>query len=206
LVKKRQVKRPPPPAPAASDPEAIGSVLCARVRALRKKKNWTLSQMSDASGVSRSMLNDIERGRANPTLVVAHRIASALGMSLGDLIEILETGRRIEIIHADDHTYHFRSDRRCRIRALSPLALQKDVEFYEIVLGPGGALKRSPHYHGTREMLAVREGKIRLGVADEAAELAVGDSVYYPGDVDHSIENLGEDEAVLYQVVTYARE
>ena len=111
-------------------------------------------------------------------------------MSLGDLIEILETGRRIEIIHADDHTYHFRSDRRCRIRALSPLALQKDVEFYEIVLGPGGALKRSPHYHGTREMLTVREGKVRLGVADETAELTVGDSVYYPGDVDHSVENL----------------
>ena len=204
VEKKRQVKRPPAPAPA--DPEAIGSVLCARVRDLRKKKNWTLSQMSDASGVSRSMLNDIERGRANPTLVVAHRIATALGMSLGDLIEMIDNGRRIEIIHADDHTYHFRSDRRCRIRALSPLALQKDVEFYEIVLGPGGALKRSPHFHGTREMLAVREGKIRLGVADETAELTVGDSVYYPGDVDHLIENLGDGEAVLFQVVTYSRE
>ena len=64
-------------------------------------------------------------------------------MSLGDLIEMADNGRggggrRIEIIHSDDHTYHFRSDRRCRIRALSPLALQKDVEFYEIVLGPGG--------------------------------------------------------------------
>ena len=55
-------------------------------------------------------------------------------------------------------------------------------------------------------MLAVREGKIRLGAADETAELIAGDSVYYPGDVDHSIENLGTEEAVLFQVVTYARE
>jgi transcriptional regulator with XRE-family HTH domain len=204
VAKKRQAQSSPV-APAA-EPEAIARVLCARVRELRKQKRWTLSQMSAASGVSRSMLNDIERGRANPTLVVAHRIAQALGMSLGDLIEMLDTTRRIEIIHADDHTYQFRSDRRCRIRTLSPLALQKDVEFYEIVLGPGGALRRSPHYHGTRELLAVRQGKVRLCVAEETAELAGGDSVYYPGDVDHSLENLGEEEAVLYQVVTYVRE
>jgi hypothetical protein len=52
----------------------------------------------------------------------------------------------------------------------------------------------------------VQQGEIRLCDAEEVAELTVGGSVCYPGDVDHSIENLGKAEAVLYQVVTYARE
>lgn len=176
------------------------------MRDLRKKKRWTLEEMAAASGVSRSMLSDIERGRANPTLVVAHRIALAFGMSLGDLIEMPAVARRIDVIRADDRTYHFRTDRRCRMRTLSPLALQKDVEFYEIVLGPGGAIRRAPHFHGTRELLTVQQGTIRLQAAEEAADLKAGDSVHYPGDVEHSIENVGQEDAVLYQVVTYGRD
>jgi transcriptional regulator with XRE-family HTH domain len=204
------VKSKPPskqvPRPSPSDAGAIGSVLCARVAELRKKRRWTLAEMSAASGVSRSMLNDIERGRANPTLAVAHRIALAFGMSLVDLIEMPAAAPRLEVIRANDHTYHFRSDRRCKVRTLSPLSLQKDVEFYEIVLGRGGALRRAAHFHGTRELLTVQQGTVRLSAADESAELKAGDSIYYPADVEHSIENLGQSDAVLYQVVTYSRE
>ena len=82
--------------------ETIGGVLCARVRELRRKKAWTLEEMSAACGVSRSMLSEIERGRANPTLVVAYRIALAFGMSLGDLVEIPSAVHRIDVIRADD--------------------------------------------------------------------------------------------------------
>jgi transcriptional regulator with XRE-family HTH domain len=181
---------------------AIGNVLCNRVRELRRKKQWTLAELAAASGVSRSMLNDIERGRANPTLVVAHRIAIGFGLSLGELIEMPQV-RRLEIIRGEDRTYHFQSDRRCRMRTLSPLVLQKEMEFYEIVLGKGGALHRSPHYHGTRELITVHRGTIRITAGGETADLKAGDSVYYPGDVTHSIENRGREEAVLYQVVTY---
>ena len=37
----------------------------------------------------------------------------------------------VTVIRADDHTYHYRSDKDCQIRTLSPLNLEKDVEFYE---------------------------------------------------------------------------
>ena len=74
-------------------------------------------------------------------MAVAYRIALAFGMSLGDLVEIPSAVHRIDVIRADDQTYHFRSDRYCRIRTLSPLPLEKAVEFYEVVLRPGGALE-----------------------------------------------------------------
>ena len=127
-------------------------------------------------------------------------------MSLVELIEMPAATPRLEVIRADDRSYHFRSDRRCKIRTLSPLSLQKDVEFYEIVLGRGGALRRAAHFHGTRELLTVQQGTVRLSAAEESAELKTGDSIHYPADVDHAIENLGQEEAVLYQVVTYSRE
>jgi transcriptional regulator with XRE-family HTH domain len=183
--------------------EAIGGVLCARVRELRKKKQWTLEEMSAACGVSKSMLSEIERGRANPTLGVAYRIALAFGISLGDLVEASSVPHRVDVIRADDHTYHFRSDRYCRIRTLSPLPLEKAVEFYEIVLRAGASLKSAPHFEGARELLTVQQGVVRVCSGGDTAELNSGDSAHYPADVDHSIENLGRKDAVLFLVVTY---
>lgn len=184
----------------------IGQMLCARVKDLRRKRGWTLEEMSAACGVSRSMLSDIERGRANPTLAVAYRIAQAFGMSLGELVEAPSSTNRIDVIRADDRTYHFRSDRHCRIRTLSPLHLEKSVEYYEIVLRPGGCLRSLPHFEGARELLTVQRGTVKVRSADDVEELKTGDSAHYPADVSHAIENVGDEDAVVFLVVTYLRD
>jgi transcriptional regulator with XRE-family HTH domain len=181
----------------------VGAQLCRRVRELRKRRGWTLEETSAACGVSRSMLSEIERQRANPTLAVAFRIAQAFGMTLGELVEAPAATSRVDVIRADDRTYHYRSDRHCRIRTLSPLHLEKSVEFYEIILRPGGALRSSPHFEGARELLTVQRGSVRVTAGGDADELRQGDSGHYPADVPHAIENVGGEEAVLFLVVTY---
>jgi transcriptional regulator with XRE-family HTH domain len=184
------------------DPE-VGSLLCDRVRELRKKKGWTLEQLSAACGVSRSMLSQIERNQANPTLGVAYRIAQAFGMSLGSLVDAPSATPTIDIIRVNDRTYHYRNDQSSRIRTLSPLHLEKDVEFYEVLLRPGGSLKSAPHFGGTREFLTVQHGSIRLVSGDDSAELHRGDSAHYPADVVHTIENVGKGDALLFLVDIY---
>jgi len=200
----KRVRPSKTPGPAVE--ESIGRVLCSRVRELRKKKRWTLEEMSAACGVSRSMLSEIERERANPTLAVAYRIAQAFGVSLGELVQSTGAVHQIDVIRADDRTYHFRSDHHCSIRTLSPLNLEKSVEFYEIVLRPNGALKSAPHFDGARELLTVQRGAVRLCSADDTAEIQAGDSAHYRADLPHSIENRGTEDAVLFLVVTYLRD
>jgi len=191
---------------AAAPDDATTQTLCDRVRELRKKKGWTLEQLSAACGVSRSMLSEVENGRANPTVAVAYRIAQAFGMSLGDLVDAPTSTPRIDVIRAGDRTYHYRSDRDCRIRTLSPLHLEKSVEFYELVLRPGGILRSAPHFAGARELLTVRSGAVRVRSNGDIEELREGDSAHYPADVGHAIENAGSGEAVCYLVVTYERD
>ena len=99
----------------------------------------------------------------------------------------------------------FRDDSQCRIRTLSPLHLEKDVEFYELTLKAGGALVSSPHYEGTREFLTVEEGTVRLTSGEETRDLAKGDSAHYPADVPHRIENIGRGQAVAFLVDIYGR-
>ena len=81
-----------PDIPAREAQDTISRELCRRAKQLRADRNWSLDVLSKACGVSRSMLSQIERGQANPTLAVAFRIAEAFGMSLGELVEAPRIG------------------------------------------------------------------------------------------------------------------
>src|SRR5512140_541104 len=156
--------------------EAISQHLGSRVKHLRGGRGWSLESLANASGVSRSMLSQIEREQANPTLAVTLRIARAFGLTLGELLELPGAASGVTVIRAEDHAFHYRSDKDCRIRTLSPLNLEKDVEFYEVRLQAGGALRSSPHFEGTREFLTVQKGRLRIESAGDAEELEAGDS------------------------------
>ena len=199
-----RTKRSAPRKGGAPVSDPISNHLCRRVRDLRKEREWSLDSLAQASGVSRSMLSQIERGQANPTLAVAFRIARAFGLTLVDLVEAPASASSIQIIRADDKAHTYRSDSQCQIRTLSPLNLEKDVEFYELRLrGGGGELRSAPHFEGTREFLAVEKGRVRVESGKDSAELREGDSATYRADVPHAIINVGKPEAVVFLVDIY---
>ena len=197
-------KRKPSEKKTGSAPtEAINRHLGARVKQLRSDRGWSLEGLANASGVSRSMLSQIEREQANPTLAVTLRIAQAFGMTLGELLEVPGASSAVTVIRANDHAFHYRSDKFCRVRTLSPLNLEKDVEFYEVQLQPGGALRSSAHFEGTREFLTVQKGQVRVESAGDVEDLGPGDSATYRADVPHAIINLGKGEALVFLVDIY---
>jgi transcriptional regulator with XRE-family HTH domain len=183
--------------------EAISRHLGERVNQLRTARQWSLDRLATASGVSKSMLSQIERQQTNPTLAVTLRIAQAFGMSLADLVESPAISSAIQVIRAEDRTYHYRSDRLVRIRTLSPLNLEKDVEFYEVQLEPRGVLRSSGHFQGTREFLTVERGTVRIESGRDTETLQLGDSANYQADIEHALVNVGKEEAVVFLVVIY---
>jgi transcriptional regulator with XRE-family HTH domain len=194
----------PNTAPVESSPEAINENLGKRVKKLRGDRGWSLEELATASGVSRSMLSEIEREKANPTLTVTFRIARAFGLTLQELIESAEaSASKIQVIRASDRAQVYRSDKQCEIRTLSPINLEKDVEFYEMRLRPGGTLRSQPHFEGTREFLTVEEGSVRIESDQNSEELAKGDSGTYRADVPHAIVNTGKGDALVFLVVIY---
>ena len=183
--------------------DALNRHLGARVKRLRTDRGWSLEDLAKASGVSRSMLSQIEREQANPTLAVTMRIALAFSMSLGDLLEVPAASPAVKVIRAQDRAYHYKGDSYCRLRTLSPLDLEKDVEFYEVKLQPGGALRSSPHYAGTREFLTVQSGEVRVESGGDSETLGAGDSASYPADVPHALVNIGKTEATIFLIDIY---
>lgn len=184
--------------------EEIAANACRRIRELRAARKWSLENLADRSSVSRSMLSEIERGRANPTLAVTLKIAAAFEISLSELVNNEITASTIEVIRADDQNSLYRQDEHCEIRTLSPVQLEKDVEFYEVKLAHEGELRSAPHFQGTREFLTVSKGRVQIESDTSVDTLKAGDSASYRADVKHAIINLGRAEAVVFLIVIYS--
>lgn len=171
------------------------------VKRQREAAGLSLRMLATRSGISSSMISDIERGAKSPTVITVIRLAEALGVSAATLIDGgADPATRIRILRRDaaasgEHPASWQS--------LGPAAPGSRIEFvrYQIppatILGPSAA-----HAPGTVEHVHVAAGTIRVSVGDETAELSAGDSCSCRTDVPHGVENPHPTaEALIYLIV-----
>ena len=68
-----------------------------RLSYLRKRKKMTLDELALKSGVSKSILSQIERDMSNPTVATISRISQALEENLSDLFSKIEVENNNQI-------------------------------------------------------------------------------------------------------------
>lgn len=181
-------------------PPEVGATL----QKMRLDRNLTLEDLSRAAGVSKSMLSQIEREKANPTIAVAWRLANALGVSIGELLtpehRAVESIRLLESHELPtlpgDHAGYV-------LRILGPMELAGKFEWYELTLAPNGVLASSPHDPGATEHLTVLQGTMDLEVGGEQKKVKTGATARYPADCNHAIRNSGKTEAKALLVVIH---
>jgi len=181
----------------------IGLEIGGRVRRHRKAAGLSLEALARLSGVSKAMLSQIEQDKANPTVAVMHKIASAMNLQLVELVEAGAPRLNLEVVRAEDERYLFLSNDRCTVRTLSPLSLEKDIEFYEVRLAGHGELSSEAHFNSTQELVTVARGKVELRSGQKTVVLRKGDSAWYSADVPHALINPGASRAQVYLVVKY---
>ncbi len=167
------------------------------VRQLRAARGKTQQQMAGLAGVPRATWANLESGGANPTLAVLHAVATALSVSLEELLAPPRaTGRRYP--KADLPT---KRRGKVEIRKLLPDPVPgMDIERLE--LPPRSRMTGVPHTSGTREYLACEVGTIRLVASGDQFDLEAGDVVAFRGDQRHSYANVGRGTAIGYAVIT----
>jgi transcriptional regulator with XRE-family HTH domain len=169
------------------DPPPLGP----HVQQLRKKKRLTLDQLAAMSGVSRSMLSQIERGETNPTFATLWNLTRALGVDVADLVRGHSARQAAAISVTPLHfTPEIRTaDGSCLLRILSPASNAGGFEWYELIISPGGALVSEPHAAGAMEHLTVLEGALEVRSGEEVASVTAGATARYPVDAHHEIRN-----------------
>src|SRR6202043_590120 len=71
----------------------LDSRLGARLKIERERRGWSLTDLAQRSGVSRAMINKVERGEASPTASLLGRLSGAFGVTLSTLLARIETNR-----------------------------------------------------------------------------------------------------------------
>jgi transcriptional regulator with XRE-family HTH domain len=187
------------PVPQKSPPE-VGATL----QKMRLARGLTLDDLSRAAGVSKSMLSQIEREKANPTIAVAWRLSNALGVEIGELLSN-ESKEEEAIRILDPHeTPTLPGDHAGYVlRILGPMELAGKFEWYELTLAPGGALVSQPHDPGAMEHLTLLHGAVEVEVDGNKRKLKLGGTARYHVDRSHAIRNLGKTEAKALLVVIH---
>jgi transcriptional regulator with XRE-family HTH domain len=162
------------------------SRLPARLRAARQRQGLSLDAVARLSGVSRSMVSQIERGESSPTVATLWNLTRALQVDFAGLLDPQE-GAGITVVTAAQAPRIAGHGRGCRITILSPPEQVGRFEVYDIALDPGGMLDSDPHGPGTQEHLTVIAGTVDLRAGEDSSQLATGDTAHYRADQPHSI-------------------
>lgn len=169
------------------NPDDILTRLPARLKEARRAQGLSLEAVANLSGVSRSMVSQIERGESSPTIATLWNLTRALQVDFAGLLEAGDTADRIDVLRAEDVPKIENMGQGCRIRILSPPEEAGGHEVYDIRFDKGGALNSQPHTRGALEQLTVLEGEIALRSGTAESRLSSGDTARYAADVAHAI-------------------
>ena len=177
-----------------ADRSDIHDRLAASLRAARKARGLSLDAAAKLSGVSRSMVSQIERGESSPTVATLWALTQALQLDFAGLLE----GRPapgIEVTRASAAPVIQRGG--VTIRILSAPESVGHHEVYELAFREGAKLTSDPHSPGCREHLTVLEGRLTVTSGDATDDLKPGDVARYPADRPHQIAADGPARAIL---------
>lgn len=173
------------------------------LREQRKNRELSLDQLARLTGVSRAALSQIETRKTNPTIGVLWKIASGLGIPFADLIG--ESRLAVSVLRRDETQLLRSTDRRFESRPLVPPSGLPQIEMYELSLAARSRHASDAHGPGTRELVVVLSGALRMLVGDQAEELTAGDSIVFNADVKHVYENPASSESRYHNLIVYKR-
>jgi transcriptional regulator with XRE-family HTH domain len=174
-----------------------------RIRAIRAKRNLTQQQLADLADIPRATLASVERDDANPSLAVVHKIATALGVRIDDLI--VESHQRIQAIRKASMPQNESADGAYRATTLSPPGSQ---HFTQLVfhLAANSSHEGKPHPPGSKEYIYVMTGEIIIEAAGEEMYLRSGDSACFGGNVHHVYNNHSKKAAICIVTIVENRD
>lgn len=181
----------------------INSAVSQNIKQIREQKKLTLDAAAGVTGVSRSMLAQIEKGDANPTISILWKIANGYKVSFTSLIELAP--EPATVIRSDAVQPIVEDNGKYINYPAFGFDEQRCFETYRIVIAAGGSLQAEPHLAGTEEYITVFAGSVAIQANDQTFYLNEGDSIRFMADTPHSYKNEGQKESVLSMLLYYAK-
>ncbi|MCI0599849.1 MAG: XRE family transcriptional regulator [Beijerinckiaceae bacterium] len=174
---------------------AVSSQLGKTVQRLRKAYNLSLSELSEQSGVAKSIISQIERNETNPTLATIWRLSQALDVSIERVLRTADDEPFLEKTSRGDTPILVSEDGKCRLAIIGWIKTVEWLQWYEFSADPGGVLESESHQRGSVESLSVNAGELEVEVGGVIERAKAGETLRYRCDRPHIIRNGSQEPA-----------
>jgi XRE family transcriptional regulator, regulator of sulfur utilization len=186
------MRKSKPPSVSADDQSAV---LGPTIQRLRKAYNMSLGELSEQSGVAKSIISQIERNETNPTLSTVIKLSRALDTTVDEVLRGETKSNFIEHQTKSGVPILESQDGLCRLAIAGPLSLVDVFQWYDFHAKPKGVLVSQPHPPGTIEHLYLVKGELEVTTGGEVTTVAQGETLRFIADVPHKIVNTGGTDA-----------
>jgi transcriptional regulator with XRE-family HTH domain len=182
--------------------ENLNLLVAQNLKKIREEKKLSLDKLAELTGVSKSMLGQIERGESSPTIATVWKISSGLKVSFTALLNApLEES---DLVKKESIQPLVEDSGRYRLYPFFPIEEGRRFEIYTVEIEAGGSLSAEPHPEGTQEFLTVYSGELSVSVNQQDHRVGEGDSIRFRADRPHAYRNPGTILARISLVISYA--
>ncbi|WP_414042215.1 helix-turn-helix domain-containing protein [Macrococcus sp. EM39E] len=176
----------------------IHDIVAYNLKMFRKDNGLTLDNVSRRTGVSKTMLSQIERGDSIPSITTVWKIANGLKISFMTLIK--SPDQKVEVKRKGEIMEMTSDDGRYRLYPYFPFESGAQIEMYQFEIEPGGAYNAEPHQAGTSEYIIISEGMMNLKIQNEDYQMESDMAIKFDADVSHSYMNIGD--SIVHGIMT----
>ncbi|MBM7585577.1 transcriptional regulator with XRE-family HTH domain [Bacillus pakistanensis] len=181
--------------------EEIHLIIAKNLKALRSNKKLSLEKVAELTGVSKTMIGQIERGDSIPTITTIWKIVNGLKISFTSLINNPQPDTKV-ILKSEIQTLS-EDNGKYRVFPYFPFEEDKRFEVYTVEIEKGGFLSAEAHREGTEELITVFEGELTIRVNNIENTVRSGDSIRFKADRPHTYHNSGETLTRLSMILYY---
>lgn len=172
-----------------------------KLNKIRKNKGLSLDKVSEMTGVSKSMLGQIERGESIPTVTTLWKIATGLHLSFSTFVE--EEQASVTIVSLENVKPVFGEDSSYRVYSMFPFDPQKKFEMYTIELDPGVSHLSLPHQDGVEEYIVVAKGTLEIVLNQQLYTVSEGNAIRFSAETNHTYRNRTEQLVRANLIIYY---
>jgi transcriptional regulator with XRE-family HTH domain len=180
------------PRNAQSEAEALAfsGQLGKTIQRLRKAYNLSLSELSEQSGVAKSIISQIERNETNPTLATIWRLSQALDVSIDRVLSAAHDADFVEDIPPNDMPVLTSEDGKMQLTIIGWSKTVEWLQWYDVAAEAGAVLESEGHQRGSIECLSVLSGTFEVTAGQETRRVEAGGTVRYRCDRPHTVRCL----------------
>lgn len=179
--------------------DTMNTIVAKNIRRLREERKLSMEELARLSGVSKSMLAQIERGDGNPTISTLWKLSNGMKVPFDALT--VRPKASYEMVKLTDLQPLLEDNGRFRNYSIFPDNENRRFAVYYLELEPGSFMQSEPHLQGTTEFITVFDGILEIKTEDKVFTVAKGESIRFKGDMVHSYQNTGSEITVLHMIL-----